>query len=162
NLQVILDKWLETAQDSNLFGYSFRQYSLEQNLAHFVQTPEPIAPVEREHCAVSANGTLDCVTRGVFLLRFRDQPIVIMIHKGDRLMHGRPTLELMAHERRLAQEALSQLLSEANAASVFKGKCLSLEKEQVFDPGIRVRFHEWTTVARDSIVLPEELMQILE
>jgi ATP-dependent 26S proteasome regulatory subunit len=124
--------------------------------------PESLAPVEREHCAVNASETLDCVIRGVFLLRFRDHPIVIMIHKGDALLRGRPGLELMAHDRRLAQVAFSQLLSEANNGSVFKGKCLSLGKEHVFDPGIRVRFHEWTTVSRDSIVLPEELMQVLE
>src|SRR5436189_1234471 len=83
NLQIVLDKWLETEPFSNLFGYSFGQYTFEQNLAHFVQTPEPVAPVEREHCHVNANGTLDCVTRGAFLVRFRDQPIVIMIRKGD-------------------------------------------------------------------------------
>jgi AAA+ superfamily predicted ATPase len=162
NLQIVLDKWMETEPFSNLFGYSFGQYTFEQNLAHFVQTPEAVAPVEREHCPVSANETLDCVTRGVFLVRFRDQPIVIMIRKEDRLMGRRPSLELMAHDRRLAQEALSQLLSEANGGSVFKGKCLSLEKEQVFDPGIKVRFHEWAKVSRDSIVLSEDLMCVVE
>ena len=162
NLQFVLDKWLETGRDLHLFGYSFSQYSFEKNLAHFVQTAEALAPVEREHCAINANETLDCVTRGVFLLRFHEHPIVIMIHKGDALLRGRPTLELMAHERGLAQEAFNQLLSDANSRSVFKGKCLSLEMEQVFDPGIKVRFHEWPPVSRDSIVLPEELMQVLE
>ena len=62
----------------------------------------------------------------------------------------------------LAQEAFNQLFSDANSQSVFKGKCLSVEKEQVFDSAIKVRFHEWPIVARDSIVLPEELMQLLE
>jgi AAA+ superfamily predicted ATPase len=162
NLQLTLEKWLEMGRDSHLFGYSFGQYSFEKNLAHFVQTPEPIAPVEREHCAVNVNERLDCVTRGVFLLRFHDHPIVIMVHKGDRLLHGGPTLELMARDRRLAQEALSQLLTEANNRSVYKGKCLSLEKERVLDPAIRVRFHAWTLVSRESIVLPEQLMDVIE
>jgi ATPase family associated with various cellular activities (AAA) len=162
NLQIVLDKWLESGRDAHLFGYSFGQYSFEKNFAHFLQMPEAIAPVEREHCAVNANETLDCVTRGIFLLRFREQPIAVLIHKGDALLRGRPSLELMAHERTLAQEACNQLLSEANSQSVFKGKCLSLEKEQLFDPGIRVRFHDWSKVTRDSIVLPENLMQVLE
>ncbi len=163
NLQLILDKWLQkTGRDSDLFGYSIGQYSFEKNLAYFVQTPESLAPVEREQSAVNANETMDCVARGIFLLKFHEHPIVIMIHKGDSLLRGRPNLEVMAHDCRLAQEALSQLLADANSQNVFKGQCLSLEKEQVFDPGIKVRFHAWTAVARDSIVLPEELMRVLE
>ena len=162
NLQLVLDKWMETGRDTGLFGYSFAAYSFEKSLAHLLQTPEAVAPVEREHCAISMTETLDCVTRGVFLLRFGEHPIVIMIQKADSLLRVRPTLELMAHQRSLAQEAFNRLLSEAKNESVFKGKYLSLEKEQVFDAGIKVRFHEWPTVSRDSIVLPEELMRVLE
>jgi AAA+ superfamily predicted ATPase len=163
NLQIALDKWLqETGGDSNLFGYSFGQFSFEKNLAHFVQTAEPLAPVEREHCPLNANETLDCVARGIFLLKFETYPIVVMIHKGDRLLHGRPTLELMAHDRIVAQKAFSRLLSQANSGNVFRGKCLSLEKERILDPATRVRFHQWPAVSRDSIVLPEEIMQVLE
>jgi ATP-dependent 26S proteasome regulatory subunit len=57
---------------------------------------------------------------------------------------------------------LIQLLSEGNSESVFRGKCLSLEKERMWDSGITVRFHEWIPVSRDSIVLPEELMRVVE
>lgn len=160
NLQLVLDRW--SGEDSSVFGFSFTGFTLEKQLAHFVQNPEPLAPVEREHCPVSAKETLDCVTRGIFLLRFRGQPITVMIQKGDSLFRGQPTLELMARDRCLAQAAFNQLLSEAQSQSVFKGKCLSLEKEQVFDRGIRVRFHEWEAVSRDSIVLPNEFMTVLE
>src|SRR5262249_21449230 len=162
NLQLVLDRWLAAGSDTHLFGYLFAAYSLEKNFAHLLQTPEAVAPVEREHCPINAMETLDCVTRGVFLLRFREHPIAIMIQKADSILRGRPTLELMAHERSIAQEAFNQLLSAAKSQSIFKGKCLSLEKEQVFDPGIKVRFHEWPTVPRDSIVLPEALMRVLE
>ena len=85
-----------------------------------------------------------------------------MIHKSDSLMRGGSTLELMAHERSLAQDAFNKLLSEAHSQSTFKGKCFSLEKDQGFDQSIKVRFHEWPPVSRDSIVLPEEIMRVLE
>jgi AAA+ superfamily predicted ATPase len=163
NLQLVLDKWLqETGHEADLFGYSFSRYSSEKSLAHFVQTAEPLAPVEREHATVNAHETLDCVIRGIILLRFQEHPIVIMIRKGDSRLDQQPTLELMAHDRHIAQEAFNQLLSEAKRESIFKGSCLSLGKERVFDRGVRVRFHEWTPVSRDSIVLPEELMRVLE
>jgi hypothetical protein len=163
NLQLVFDQWLKnTGKDGDIFGFTFGQYCFERNLAHFVQTAESLAPVEREHSPINASETLDCVVKGILLLRFQEQPIVIMIQKGDALLRGRPTLELMAHDRQLAQEAFRQLFSEANSQSAFKGKCLSLEKEQVFDPGVRVRFHEWPKISRDAIVLPEELMCVLE
>src|ERR1043165_618643 len=163
NLQLVLDRWLQaTGSDTDLFGYSFQEYSFEKKLAHFLQRAEPLAPVEREYSAISADETLDCVIRGIFLLRFRGHPIVVMVSKGDSVLRNPPTLELMAHQRQLAQDAFNQLLADARNQSVFKGKCLSLEKERLFDAEIQVRFHTWTTVPRDSIVLPEDLMRVIE
>ena len=165
NLQLVLDKWLTTSRGSRLFGYSFgvNTFSLDKGLTHFVQIAEAIAPVEREHCAIDADETLDCVTRGIFMLRFREQPIVVMIRKGDTLLMGKPALELMAHDRDVAQDALRQLLDESKSQCVFKGKCLSVQLAmELGKTGNSIRFHEWTPVARDSIVLPEELMLVLE
>jgi len=163
NLQIVLDQWLKSSgAGADLFGFTFGQYSFEKHLAHFLRTPEAFAPVEREHSPINANESIDCVVRGIFLLQFNGHPIVVMVLKGDSLLGARPTLELMARERQLAQDAFRKLLSDADKASVFKGKCLSLEKEQMFDAASKVRFHEWPAVPRDSIVLPEEIMQVVE
>ncbi|HWY85143.1 MAG TPA: ATP-binding protein [Gemmataceae bacterium] len=163
NLQLVLDKWLEQGgRPSNLFGYSLAQFTFEKSLAHFLRTPEQVAPVEREYAAVNANESLDCVTRGIFLLKFQEQSIVIMIQKPDHALSRRPKLELMGHNHQLAQSAFNQLIGEAKSCSVFKGKCLTLEKEHPFYEGIRVHFHSWAPVERDSIVLPETLMRVLE
>ncbi len=96
NLQLVLDKWTEQAgQSSEVFGYTLAQYAFEKSLAHFLSIPESVAPVEREHAAVNTNETLACVTRGIYLLKFQEQPIVIMIQKGDSVMRKPPKLELM-------------------------------------------------------------------
>jgi hypothetical protein len=171
-LQIVLDEWLErTGNKYGLFGYASSGYGLDQGLSQLVQPkhafglmdrPQSIGPVERQSIAVSGSEMLDCVVRGIYLLRFQEQPIVVMLRKGDHLLRTSPTLELMAHRRDQAQAAFSELLAEANRRSVFKGKCLSLQKERESLEAFQVRFHEWPPVARDTIVLPEAVMQVVE
>lgn len=48
NLQLVLDQWLQK-EGGSLFGYSLSGYTFETGLAHFLRTPEAIAPVEREY-----------------------------------------------------------------------------------------------------------------
>jgi len=162
NLQIVLDRWWDDSRGPQLFGYSFVSYGTDHGLAYLCRVNEQQAPVEREHLPKKVGESLACVKKGIFLLRYREAPIVVMIRPGDSIMRERQTLELMACEATTAQDALKQLLQESNQGSVYQGQCISLEKKNAFDDAVSLRFIVVEPVNRDSIVLPERIMEVLE
>ena len=109
NLQMALDRWLDSGPSTDLFGYSV-SYLSKAGLAHMAIHHERIAPVQRERTAFEVTGDLDCVTRGIYLLHHQAEPIAVMIHRSDSALEPHPTLELMAHNRQVAQGALSAVV----------------------------------------------------
>src|SRR5262249_8425105 len=65
-------------------------------------------------------------------------------------------------ERAVAQAALSKLLTEANDHNIYKGKAITLERENDWRPEFSIRFHELPLTTRQSIILPESILQVIE
>src|SRR5581483_423454 len=93
-----------------------------------------------------------------------------------RLPDGRPFLALVAgHEGRLevlaldtpaATAALDHLTAEMGRRNVYRGAVLSVEYSTGATPGqdsdYTIRFHDMPPVARDQIVLPADVMAVVE
>ncbi len=161
NLQMALDRWLESNPLTDLFGYSVAYFS-NTGMAHMAINHERVAPVERERSGFEIAGDVNCVTRGIYLLYYRDRPIAVMIRRVEVGLDQRRILELMAPNRQIAQDGLSALLSEARSQSLYRGKSISLEKEQEWSKDFFIRYHELPQTPRESIVLPDAVMKVIE
>lgn len=160
NLQLALDRWMNGK--GQLLGYSTLQWEHDVSLAQvLVRDSLIIAPVEREQLDRNLGESLDCVTRGIYLLRHQDRPITILL-SAQEMGFKKHEIEILAHDRATAHNALSQLLTDANRQNVYKGKIISLESERHWQAEIAVRFHEMPPAPRDAIVLPEAVMQVIE
>src|ERR1043166_4696299 len=159
NLQLALDRLMDSdGAGRTLTGYSAVDHDHDTSLAHALARDNlVVAPVEREQLSRGLGKELDCVSRGLYLLRHQSEPIAIMIRVRDYGFRQH-SLEVMAHKREIAHAALSQLLADANRQSVYKGKTISLEMEQHWQHEIVVRFHEMPEAARESIILPAAVM----
>src|SRR4030095_12867745 len=71
-------------------------------------------------------------------------------------------LEVMAHHREIAHAILSRLLEEAYSRNVYKGKTISLGIEKHWQAEVTINFHELPDAPRESIVLPQNVMQVIE
>jgi hypothetical protein len=163
NLQIALDHWLEADRPgSELLGFSPGPYSTNTGLTRMLVNEETeLAPVQREQFARGVGEELDCVTRGIYLLRYQSRPVVILL-RATESWHDEPALELMAHDRQIAQSALSQLLSAANKQNVYKGKAISLEMAHEWKQEVTIRFHDLPRPSREAIVLPEKVLEVVE
>ena len=163
NLQMILDRWLESgAGKTGHFGFSARGYFSDPGLAYLtIQDDCVVAPVERQRVETEIAGGLDCVTRGIYLLHFQKKPIVVLVRRSELGLEKRSILELMAENRQIAQAALSTLLSEAKSQNIYQGKSISLEREQDWSPP-SIRYHELPATTRESLILPEKVMKVIE
>ncbi len=163
NLQIVIDLWVKNQKNEVVIrGYSSVAWEHDIGLAQTIaRNSLVVAPVEREQLPLENGQSLDCISRGVYLMRFKEQPVVILFHTRDMGFKQRG-LEIMAHDRATAHAALSQLLSDANRQNVYKGKTISLETEQEWQKEITVKFHELPMAARDKIVLPDAVMRVVE
>lgn len=163
NIQRVLDQWAgEPNTYVRAYGYSSTGYFTDHSLAKYLITDELIqAPIERVRLDSGPDETLDCVVRGLFLFSRGDIPVVVAFRQG-RLTSELPILEVIAPSRETARNTLSAILEQAHRISVHKGRTLSLETSGSWRQEVVIRFHRLRQTARDDIVLPDELVQVVE
>ena len=119
-------------------------------------------PLEWERMPSSASDTIDCITNGIYLLEHKGKPYAAMLRLKSSSARGRIVLEVMAQTRDTAQSALDEILTLAHELSVYRGAVVALEKSSVPADRFSIKFHELPDVSRDQIILPEDVMQVLE
>lgn len=160
NLQLALDRWLAADERSRLIGYGRESFFGNTGIGQLLIDEVVQAPVQRQQVASSPTEYLDCVMRGLYLLHHEGQPIVVLLSNPDSRFEP-PVLELLARDRTVAQEAMKKLLEETNQNLVYKGRTIFLEEEDRSGQ-VQVRFHHLPPTSRESLVLPEAVLTVVE
>jgi hypothetical protein len=162
DLQRTLDRWVaESGSAVQEFGYTAEGFFTDDSLASYLVTDQLIqAPVERGQLDSGPGQQLDCVVRGLFLLSRSGRNAVVAFRPG-RFSTGLPIVEVISDTRDAAREILVALLDEARRESAYKGRTLTLEPASRQD-GFIIRFHPSRPVVREQMVLPEELLRVVE
>jgi ATPase family associated with various cellular activities (AAA) len=163
NIQRVLDCWAAEAEPPvQAFGYALSGFFTDDGLVRYLITDEVIqAPVEREHLECGPTDVLDCVVRGLFLFRWESNPVVV-VFRPPRFQRDLPILDVIAASRDIAKKTLLALLDEAQRESVYKGRTLSVEFANTWPERVNVQFQQVRAAAREDIVLPDELIQVVE
>jgi hypothetical protein len=119
------------------------------------------APVEREPLEVGVGQMFDGVARGLYLLQREGVPVVVAF-RTVRSPFDLPQFEVIAPSREAARAALAAALEEARRDSVYRGKAIAVEQVSAINEEIKVRFHEIRPTKREEIVLPEEVLAVIE
>jgi cell division protease FtsH len=161
NLQIVLDRWLASdGPAGRLIGYSRESFFGNTGIAQMLLDDIVQAPVQRQQVASSPQEQLDCVMRGLYLLRHAGEPIVVLLSNPDSRFEP-PVLELLARRRSVAQEAMKRLLEESSQDLVYKGRTIFLEEEERSGQ-VQVRFHPLPPTSREALVLPEAVLSVVE
>lgn len=162
DLQRTLDRWVaEAGSEVQEFGYTAEGYFSDDSLVRYLVTDELIrAPVERTQLESGLGQRLDCVVRGLFLLS-RGEKTAALAFRPGRFSHDFPVVEVIASTREAARDVLTALLEEARRESAYKGRTLTLEAGGRRD-GVTIRFQAMRATKREQMVLPEELIRVVE
>jgi hypothetical protein len=119
-----------------------------------------MAPVEYAVKATSLTTNTKVVTSGLYLLAPPG-----MVPFGALLSHS--ALEVIAATPEAAQAALDRILPEASKRNVYRGQVLVVEQAGYVpggdgDPDFQIRFHDLPVVKREEIILPEEVLKVVE
>jgi hypothetical protein len=162
DLQRTLDRWVaEASGEVKEFGFTATGFFSDDSLVRYLVTDELIrAPVERAQLDSGPDQQLDCVIRGMFLLN-RSGRNTVVAFRPSRFTFELPTVEVIAGTREGARETLSALLDEARRESAYKGRTLTLEAASGHG-SFTIRFQPLRSTAREQMVLPEELIRVVE
>jgi hypothetical protein len=116
-------------------------------------------PLEFTVRPTSLTESTKVVAAGLYLLRTADLP-------PFAAMLSRTTLDVMAPTAADAQRALDRVLAEGRKRNVFRGKVLVVEQAGFTGPGgepdFQIHFHDLPVVPRDQIILPDEVLKVVE
>jgi AAA+ superfamily predicted ATPase len=149
----LLHKTTPNARPVMSLGYYGELASaLQQNLSRNT----PLEFVVRN---ISLTETVKVVSAGLYLLRPPGLP-------AFAAALTRNALDVMAATPEEAQSCLDRVLAEAKRRNVFRGQVLVVENAGAVgpngEPDFQIKFHELPKVTRDQIVLPEDVLKVVE
>ena len=116
-------------------------------------------PLEYTLRPTALHQTAKVVNAGLFLLKPPGLgPFAVMLSRGS--------LDVIAADAEQAQRAFDRVLSEARVRNVFRGQVLVVEQAAAAGPGgepdFQIQFHDMPKVSREHIILPENVLKVVE
>lgn len=159
DFQLALDSIRATVPDAQRYGvnpYFNYDESSGGSFVDFIRTNPRPTTIKYTRAPRSKTDTLKIAENVTLLLRLPSgEPYAVLWVPGQ--------LEVLAATPELSQRALDLILCEAKRLSIYRGTVVSLrsygdEDGRTFE----VEFHDLPDVARDDIVLPESVMQVID
>ncbi len=165
NLQLALDAVLAEAE---VIGYSARassymELSLRDLLAVQGTTgPVSIGPVQYANVRVGDGRVTQCVSAGLYLGSREGTPLALALSRMAQRPFGGTGLRLegISPDRQAIPALLDDLRAAMRERNVYRGKVISLHQSQ--DRAISVQFHSVRAVNRDSVILPDGILERVE
>ncbi len=123
-----------------------------------------IGAVAMARLASGPNGaTRACARCGLYLVSEGEARLALLLREGDR-HSGREqtTVEVLCADSDRAGAALAEIRQLALEHSVFRGQVLSFGGEMFGPRDSPLAFHERPTLAKENLVLPDEVLEAVE
>jgi ATPase family associated with various cellular activities (AAA) len=168
NLQLAIDSYLERDGVSHrLIGFGGHLGHAEMSLAGLVHDfgfGLAVGPVRRTVVQLDGDRSVTCVTAGLLLLAEAERRMAALIIQGERGFDEAGTrLEVIAPEQEDGERFLADIRALMREHNVYRGKVLALKGgNEMMNGGMSVEFPVVEPVARDQIVLPEGVLDMVE
>jgi hypothetical protein len=168
NLQLAIDAYLERdGVRHRVVGFGghigYAEMSLS-GLVHDFGFGIAVGPVRRTVVQLERDRSITCITAGLFLISGTRGRSAVMLMKGRRgLDEPGLRLEVLAGDQEQAERLIADIRALMSEHNVFRGKLLTLKGGgDPMDMGVSVEFPTLEAVARDEIVLPEGVLDVIE
>lgn len=132
------------------------------NITCHVQTnPWPEA-LQWESFPRSLKEKMNCATNALYLLRWEGVSFCVLLCPRTQRSRKQMELHILAANRDDAERGLAIVLDTASLKSIYRGSILSLRPPEDRRDEYSIRFFDLAPVKRDAIVLPQEVMTVVE
>lgn len=121
-----------------------------------------VGPIETRSFPIGPGRERACVVRGLRLIQRGEARLIALVRQEERYAYGQPgvTLEVLSAQASEAEGLLEWVRARVERESLYRGHAISLDLDALgrargTGDHLGIRFHEWSTVAPDEIVLPE-------
>lgn len=128
---------------------------------HVRYNPWP-EPLQWESFPRSLKDKMNCATNALYLLRSDGVAFCALICPRTERSRKQMELQILAINRDDAERGLAIVLEAANQKSIYRGSILTLRPPEDRREEYSIRFFELAPVNRDDIVLPQEVMTVVE
>ena len=176
NVQVALDVWARgEGRSAELLGMSAEEKRYAGlGMADLIspvrgglmgdRAPQP-GPVDYANVAVARGRTMTCVQHGLYLLRDGERPLAVLVNGPTRFDEmPQVSVEVMSPEPRAATTFLAGLREDMHHHNVYRGQVLALGNPHgpFGHGGEMVEFPAFPEIDRDSVVLPDGVLEHIE
>lgn len=162
NVQIAFDRFLTGLERSaEQIGYLTEHDHPGFNLStiltrrHWVAISE--GPVQYRSVELADGERLQCMERGLYLIRDGDMRLVVLVHAGEGF-YGRQgvMVEILCPWSERAEAVLGEIRQLVRKHNVYRGHMLTL------DGNDGIHFHSLPVIERAAIILPPSLLQSIE
>lgn len=115
-------------------------------------------PIQYIDVALSNGGSLSCAQRALYLVRDHNARFAILLGRSKYDDHM--LVEVMAKDRRVAEQFLAELRRLADAHSIYKGHVICIKEE--IHRELSVGFQSVPVVSRSQLILPDCILNEIE
>jgi hypothetical protein len=168
NLQLALGAYLEReGVEHRLVGFGghvgYAEMSLS-GLVHDIGFGIAVGPVRRTVVKLDGDRSVTCITAGLFLITEGARHLAALVMQGHH-GYGEPglRLEVLAAEQEDGERFLADMRALMREHNVYRGKVLALRGGgEMMNGGMTVEFPAVDPVAREQIILPEGVLDVVE
>jgi hypothetical protein len=162
DFQLALDHLRETGSPvRTVFGVPVGMYEVRNLVGILNGNPSPV-PIEWEAYPRALGEEMNCATNAVYLLTHAGRPFLAYVRPRQARSRKQMELEIMALGDGVARECLRLVQEVVRSRTVYRGAMVTLEKSEDRREPYAVRFLELKPVPREAIVLPDELLALVE
>ena len=161
NIQIAFDRFLTGLDRSaEQIGYLTEHDHPGFNLSTILTRRQWMAigegPVQYRSVELANGERMQCMERGLYLIRDGDTRLAVLIHATEGFYGGQGvTVEILCPWSERAEAVLAEIRGLAHTHNVYRGRLLTLS-------GDNIQFRDLPTIEREAIILPPSLLQNIE
>jgi len=117
-------------------------------------------PVEYINIPLHDDSVLTCVQAGLYLIHHGDSALALLVRGPMGWNQSGVEVDIMALDQAVSEHFLAELRTAIRAHNVYRGHVISLTRDE--DRMLVVRFHQLPAIDRDSIILPQGVLERVE
>ena len=174
NIQLAFEQYLnEPGRSHELVGLTTGSDYLKASLANIIAGGDKLlggsgisaaeGPVKYNTVKLDEDNIITCVSGGVYFIKDPHSTLVVNIQDGVDGGLGRDgaiVIEVLAPTKEKAERFLAQIRTLLRNKNVYKGHVISVSADVL--GGVSIHMHKLPKVSRDTIILPQGLLEKIE
>jgi ATPase family associated with various cellular activities (AAA) len=159
NVHLAIEAALADATDVELIGYVTEYEMGDFGLTSLLNPNKGDAPRLGPPAFVSfemPSGRVQCIQKGLLFVRRGEERCVLLVNVNEERYDPRLKIQVLAPTADAAEKVLERVRREMRTRNIYKGQAIAVDGDH------KLRFYSIPPVAREDLILPDEIIETIE